>query len=209
MWAAIPLSALPSPLRRSGGGCGPSATEPAGLRSWLCGAEFVLHDLVVQAPPQPARLPCPLARPPSPLPTVALASLCPPHHAPCRLPPYTSPSLTSPSLTPPPPSPPPPSPPPPSPPPPSPQPLPTSPPPPLPAMHLAEDALPHRDQDPALRPHLARRDQLDRPQQRGWRQLGRGRRHHGLHLARPPPLWTHAHTHTPHTHPPCPPPSPP
>ena len=50
MWAAIPLSALPSPPRRSGGGCGPSATEPAGLRSWLCGAEFVLHDLVVQAP---------------------------------------------------------------------------------------------------------------------------------------------------------------
>ena len=97
MWAAIPLSALPSPLRRSGGGCGPSATEPAGLRSWLCGAEFVLHDLVVQAPPQPARLPCPLARPPSPLPTVALAPLCPPHHAPCRLPPCTSPSLTSPS----------------------------------------------------------------------------------------------------------------
>ena len=35
-----------------------------------------------------------------------------------------------------------------------------------PAMHLAEDALPHRDQDPALRPHLARRDQLDGPQHR-------------------------------------------
>ena len=67
MWAAIPLSALPSPLRRSGGGCGPSATEPAGLRAWLCGAEFVLHDLVVQAPAlaRPAPLP---ASPPS-LPT--------------------------------------------------------------------------------------------------------------------------------------------
>ena len=47
LWAA--LLASPSPPPRSGGGCGPSATEPVGLRSWLCGAEFVLHDLVVQA----------------------------------------------------------------------------------------------------------------------------------------------------------------
>ena len=45
LWAA--LLASPSPPPRSGGGCGPSAT---GLRSWLCDAEFVLHDLVVQAP---------------------------------------------------------------------------------------------------------------------------------------------------------------
>ena len=102
------------------------------------------------------------SRPPSPLPTVALASLCPPHHAPCCPPPCTS---RSPHV----PSPPPPSPPP-----------PPRPPPPSPlaiaaltassrAMHLAEDALPHRDQDPALRPHLARPDQLDLPQQRGRR----------------------------------------
>ena len=40
MWA---LSAVPSPSS-----CGPSSTEPASLRSWLCDAEFVLHDLVFQ-----------------------------------------------------------------------------------------------------------------------------------------------------------------
>ena len=45
LWAAFLASRSPPP--RSGGGCGPSAT---GLRSWLCDAEFVLHDLVVQAP---------------------------------------------------------------------------------------------------------------------------------------------------------------
>ena len=77
----------------------------------------------------------------------------------------------------------------------SPRPLPP-PPSPSPAMHLAEDALPHRDQDPALRPLLARRDQLDRSQRRGRRQLGCRRRHHGLHLARAPPLWALAHNHT-------------
>lgn len=45
---ALPLSGLPSlALGFSGrsGGCGPPAT---GLRSWLCDAEFVLHDLTVQ-----------------------------------------------------------------------------------------------------------------------------------------------------------------
>ena len=77
---------------------------------------------------------------------------------------------------------------------PSPWPLPP-PPSPSPAVHLAEDALPHRDQDPALRPVLARRDQLDRSQRRGRRQLGCRRRHHGLHLARAPPLWALAHNH--------------
>ena len=45
---ALPLTGLPSlslGYSSRSGGCGPAAT---GLRSWLCDAEFVLHDLTVQ-----------------------------------------------------------------------------------------------------------------------------------------------------------------